>query len=87
MLPQLSPPTIVRISAMRSITCICFHLLFRVFPDSMPRRGKKDSAADKTGARPTPFALYIFSARRYNNSTAYPIDFRTLEATAHIFIP
>jgi len=53
----------------------------------MPRRGKKDSAADKTGARPTPFALYIFRAWRYNNNTAYPIDFRTLEATAHIFIP
>ena len=87
MLPQLSPPMIARISAMRSITCICFHLLCCVLPVSMPRRAKKDSAADKTSVRPTPFALYILRARRYNTITAYPIDFRSLEATAHIFIP
>ena len=56
-------------------------------PGQYARRAKKDSAADKTSARTTPFALYILRARRYNTITAYPIDFRSLEATAHIFIP
>ena len=82
MLPQLSPPTMANISAMRSIIMGKTPLLF--YRGYFPRIAEK-YAFDKTSAGATFLALYKNTAAVYYLITAYPIGL--FERPAHIFIP
>ena len=81
-LPQLSPPTMANISAMRSIIMGKTPLLF--YRGYFPRIAEK-YAFDKTSAGATFLALYKNASAVYYLITAYPIGL--FERPAHIFIP